>query len=150
MTTPPEFPPEQSTSTILDAGSPLEIYKTVLTKKYADFSGRARRAEFWWFWLMNLAVVIGLRIVASILGVVSDALGSLVALLIPLYWLAVFIPSLALAVRRLHDTNKSGWWLLIGLIPFVGAIILLVFYLLDSDRGANDYGPSPKYVGESS
>ena len=142
MSTPPEFPPEQSTSTILDAGSPIEIYKTVLTKKYADFSGRARRAEFWWFWAVNL----GVWVVLAILSGISDTLGNLLA---GIYWLAILVPSLAVAVRRLHDTNKSGWWLLIALVPVVGAIILLVFYLLDSDRGTNNYGPSPKYVGES-
>jgi uncharacterized membrane protein YhaH (DUF805 family) len=62
-----------------------------------------------------------------------------------LYSLAVLIPALAVAVRRLHDTGRSGWWLLIGLIPLVGPIVLLVFYLLDSDREPNAYGPSPKY-----
>jgi uncharacterized membrane protein YhaH (DUF805 family) len=69
--------------------------------------------------------------------------------LVVLYWLyglALFLPGLTVAVRRLHDTNRSGWWVLIGLIPFIGFIVLLVFLVQDSDPGTNQYGPSPKAV----
>lgn len=129
------------TARTVDPGSPIDIYKSVLTEKYADFTGRARRAEFWWFNLVNFGVFILLGILRQIGGI-----GGLFALVGGLYALAVIIPGIAIAVRRLHDTNKSGWMLLIGLIPLVGAIILLVFYFTDSDRGANNYGPSPKYM----
>ncbi|HSF84506.1 MAG TPA: DUF805 domain-containing protein [Acidimicrobiia bacterium] len=130
------------TARTADPGSPIDIYTSVLTEKYADFTGRARRAEFWWFNLVNFGVLIVLGILGQIGGI-----GGLFALVGGLYALAVIVPGIAIAVRRLHDTNKSGWMLLIGLIPLVGAIILLVFYFTDSDRGANNYGPSPKYMG---
>jgi uncharacterized membrane protein YhaH (DUF805 family) len=105
--------------------------------KYATFSGRARRAEYWWF---TLAVII-VEIVTSL---IDRALGtSLVTLLVAL---ALFLPGLAVGVRRLHDTDRSGWWLLIALVPFVGAIVLLVFEVLDGTPGPNRFGPSPKQV----
>ena len=130
----------------LEPGSPIDIYKSVLTTKYADFTGRARRAEFWWFGLVNFGVVFGIFILGAVLGAMSDSLGVLAVVAYGLYALAVIIPGLAVAVRRLHDTNKSGWMLLLGLIPLIGPIVLLVFYLTDGDREANRYGPSPKYV----
>ena len=105
-------------------------------KKYAVFSGRARRKEYWLFLLINLLVALGIAIVESLIGT-GGLLGSL-------YALGVFIPSLAVAVRRLHDTNRSGWWLLIGLIPLIGLIVLIVFFVQDSDAGDNAYGPNPK------
>ena len=130
----------------LEAGSPLDIYKSVLTKKYADFTGRARRAEYWWFALVNLGVLFGIIVVFFILGSMSDTLAVLMGILYVVYGLGVIVPGLAVAVRRLHDTNKSGWMLLIGLIPLVGSILLLVFYFTDGDPGTNRFGPSPKYV----
>ncbi len=130
----------------LDSGSPLEIYKSVLTEKYADFTGRARRAELWWFALVNFVAYIAIFIVAFALGSISEGLGGLGLILYVIYALAVIVPSLAVAVRRLHDTNKSGWMLLVSLIPLVGPIILLVFYLIDGEPGENQYGISPKYV----
>lgn len=95
-------------------------------QNYVNFSGRARRSEFWWFQLAN-------------------ALFAPLLIINILWYLASFLPSLALCVRRLHDTGRSGWWLLLGFIPLVGNIILLVWYCQDSTRGANKYGPSPKY-----
>ncbi len=133
-------------SRTVDPGSPIDIYKSVLTEKYADFTGRARRAEYWWFVLVNFGVVIGLWIATVILGSISDALGVIGFLAIGVYYLALIIPSIALSVRRLHDTNKSGWMLLLVLIPLVGSIVLLVFYLTDGDRATNNFGPSPKYA----
>lgn len=130
----------------LDSGSPIKIYKSVLTEKYADFTGRVRRAEFWWFALMNFVAYIGIFVVALILVSISDALTSIAIILYVVYLLGVLVPGLAVAVRRLHDTGKSGWMLLIGLIPFVGPIVLLVFYLIDGQPGENQYGASPKYV----
>jgi uncharacterized membrane protein YhaH (DUF805 family) len=104
--------------------------------KYADFSGRARRSEYW-FW--TLAVMLG-YVVALILTAIAKPF---VFLLIIAY-LAILVPSLAVAVRRLHDTGKSGWFILLGLIPLVGGIIVLVFMVSDSTPGENQYGPNPK------
>ena len=105
-------------------------------KKYAEFSGRARRKEFWMFVLFNFLVSIAVGIVDGILGT-NGALGGL-------YSLAVLIPSLAVAARRLHDTDRSGWWQLIALIPLIGVIILLVFVCSDSKPGENRFGANPK------
>lgn len=105
-------------------------------KKYAEFSGRARRQEFWMFVLFNFLASIAVGIVDGILGT-TGALGGL-------YSLAVLIPSLAVAARRLHDTDHSGWLQLIVLIPLIGWIILLVFLCGDSKPGENRFGPNPK------
>ena len=105
-------------------------------KKYAEFSGRARRKEFWMFVLFNFLVSIAVGIVDGILGT-NGALGGL-------YSLAVLIPSLAVAARRLHDTDRSGWWQLIALIPLIGFIVLLVFLCSDSKPGENRFGANPK------
>ena len=126
-------------------------------RKYADFTGRARRMEFWLFWLF----LIGIQIVFSILiglvagptAAVADPTDPFAVLNGPakalygvffLMMLALLIPSLAVSIRRLHDTNRTGWWLLLGLVPFLGALVLLIFYLLDGTPGPNKYGPDPK------
>ncbi|ABM00836.1 DUF805 domain-containing protein [Shewanella amazonensis] len=103
-------------------------------KKYADFTGRARRKEYWMFILFNL-------IVSVVLNLVDMALGSM--LISSLYSLAILLPSLAIGARRLHDTGRSGWWQLIALIPIIGIIVLIVFYCQDS-QDENDYGENPK------
>lgn len=121
----------------------MNWYLEVL-KKYAVFSGRARRAEYWWFALFNLLASIALGIVDGLTGMFNPEAG--IGLLGGLYTLAVLLPSLAVLVRRLHDTNRSGWWVLIALIPLIGAIVLLVFVLLDSQSGENQYGPNPKGI----
>ena len=107
-------------------------------KKYADFNGRARRTEYWLFVLFSM-------VIAMVLGVVDYVLGSpgIVGLL---FALAILIPSIAVAVRRLHDTDRSGWWLLIAFVPIVGTIVLLVFLLLDSNASENRFGANPKAV----
>jgi uncharacterized membrane protein YhaH (DUF805 family) len=116
--------------------TPSEAVKTVLSK-YVDFGGRARRSEYW-YWA--LAVVVAEIIVLGIKAVAEGPGRILYILLV----LGVLLPSFAVAVRRLHDTGRSGWWILIGLVPVVGWIILIVFYVQDSAPGTNDYGPSPK------
>jgi len=116
----------------------VEAVRTVLSK-YATFSGRARRSEYW-FWTLAIGIA---YVVAVILAVVAKPLGFIFVLL----YLGVLIPSLAVGVRRLHDTDKSGWLLLLGLIPLVGSIVLLVFYVSDSTPGENRYGPNPKQLG---
>jgi uncharacterized membrane protein YhaH (DUF805 family) len=117
-------------------------YYTEVLQKYAVFSGRARRAELWMFALINLLISIGLAIVDSILGTSGAAAGS--GVLGTVYSLAVLIPSIAVGVRRLHDTGRSGWWYLIVFVPLVGWIALIYFWVLDSQPGSNQYGPNPK------
>lgn len=103
-------------------------------KRYADFTGRARRKEYWMFILFYLIFYIAAMVVDIVLGTFFIAL---------IFALAMVIPSIAIAARRLHDTGRSGWWQLIALIPFIGGIILLVFLVLDSTED-NQYGPNPK------
>lgn len=110
-------------------------------KKYAVFSGRARRKEYWFFVLFYIIIVVVLSVIDAMLGLkVGEGLG----ILSTIYMLAVFIPGLAVGVRRLHDINKSGWWILIGLIPIIGPIILLIFAVMAGTAGDNTYGPDPK------
>ena len=97
---------------------------------YANFSGRARRSEYWWWTLFTL-------------------LWAWIPLVNLLLLLVFFIPSLAVAIRRLHDTGRSGWWILLGLIPVLGGLVLLVFYCIDSQEGANAWGLNPKGIGNN-
>lgn len=113
-------------------------------KKYAVFEGRARRKEYWFFVLFNVLALVALGMLDVLLGTYSEE--TEVGLFSGLYALAVLIPSLAVTVRRLHDTNRSGWWVLIHFIPIIGAIVMLVFTVLDSQPGANRFGPNPKGV----
>lgn len=119
----------------------MDWYLAVL-KKYVEFSGRARRKEYWMFYLFNFLITVGLVIVDGLAGLYSQEAG--LGVLSGIYSLAVLLPSLGVLVRRLHDTNRSAWWLLIALIPFVGAIVLLVFTVLPGDVGSNRYGADPK------
>jgi uncharacterized membrane protein YhaH (DUF805 family) len=119
----------------------MSWYLEVL-KKYAVFSGRARRMEYWMFVLFNIIIIVVLALIDYLTGTFSPRAG--VGLLGGLYSLAVLIPSIAVTVRRLHDTGRTGWWILIGLIPVIGNIVLLIFMVLDSEPGANEYGPNPK------
>ncbi|MFF5563887.1 DUF805 domain-containing protein [Streptomyces sp. NPDC012623] len=113
----------------------MNWYLDVL-KKYAVFSGRARRKEYWMFVLINFVITVALGIIGNVIGADGVLNG--------IYSLAVLIPGLAVAVRRLHDTGRSGWWLLIGLVPLVGFIILIVFLAIEGERGANAHGENPK------
>ena len=117
----------------------MSWYVQVL-KKYVVFSGRARRKEIWYFVLFDF-------VFAFVLGLIDVLVGT-GGVLYSLYCLAVLLPSIAVSVRRLHDTGRSGWWLFIGLIPLIGAIILLIFMVSDSEAETNRYGPSPKLVGQ--
>ena len=119
--------------------------------KYADFTGRARRSEYWWFYLATflaglVVIVVGLILVV-VASAVSDSAGSVVTVLFAIVYVVVslglVVPTLAVGARRLHDTDRSAWWLLIGLVPF-GGIVLLVFWILDGTPGPNRFGPSPK------
>jgi uncharacterized membrane protein YhaH (DUF805 family) len=112
--------------------------------KYAVFSGRARRKEYWMFQLVNFVVV--LVLVAAFLTKPSRSLVPVLMLATIGYALTTLIPGLAVSVRRLHDVNFSGWWLLVGFVP-MGGLVLLVFHVLDSTPGPNQYGPNPKGIG---
>ena len=120
-------------------------------KNYAVFTGRSRRAAFWFFQLFNAIVIFALVILASLLFALNGSeglgvfgiLGILVYILLSIYGLVIIFPTLALSVRRLHDTDRSGWWFLLNFVP-VGNLVLLVFYVVDSTPGQNQYGPNPK------
>ena len=102
---------------------------------YVKFDGRASRPAYWWWFLFTILVAVAASIIDAAIGsfgVISGIAG-----------LALLLPGLSVAIRRLHDTDHSGWWVLIGLIPIIGFIVLLVFYLRQSDPGENRYGPPP-------
>ncbi|MDE6654536.1 MAG: DUF805 domain-containing protein [Muribaculaceae bacterium] len=117
-----------------------EAVERAIMQNYCNFDGRASRSEYWWYVLFNtlLGFAIGIVFVWSetMMDIVSGVAG-----------LALLLPGLGLAVRRLHDIGKSGWWLLIGLIPLIGAIILLIWYCKESQMQPNEYGPVPNMVG---
>lgn len=120
-------------------------------RKYAQFDGRARRSEFWLFWLFLVIVqivfnVLVMTIAGGTMTPGAPPAGPVMGLYMLLggFGLAVLVPSLAVAFRRLHDTNRSAWWLFIALIPVIGALVLIVFYLLDGTPGPNRFGEDPK------
>lgn len=115
----------------MNINSLVENYKTVVLERYAKFDGRAGRREFWYFVLANLII----SFIVSLLRTSE---------LSTIYSLAVFVPSLAVGVRRLHDINKSGWYLLIGLIPIVGQIVLIIWAAQAGMPGSNQYGNNPE------
>lgn len=126
-------------------------------RRYAEFSGRSRRKEYWMFTLFVLLVYLVLGTLLVMGGLSLDPTSTAAPTLGPLGWLgggllglfalASFIPAIAVQVRRLHDTDRSGWWVLLGIVPilnYVGWIVLLVFYCLDGTKGENRFGPDPK------
>lgn len=116
--------------------------------QYADFSGRARRAEYWYFTLFNAIFALAITLVFGIIGGITGSVELVFTgtICCYVYGFAVLIPGLAVCVRRLHDIGKSGWYYLLGFIPLVGIIILLVFFCTDSQPGANQWGPNPKGI----
>ena len=104
-------------------------------KNYVGFSGRARRKEYWMFFLWNVIISIVIGFIGGLLGLV--ALGYL-------YSVLIFLPALAVSIRRLHDIGKSGWWYLIVFIPLIGFIWLIVLLATEGNAGENQYGPDPK------
>jgi uncharacterized membrane protein YhaH (DUF805 family) len=120
--------------------TPLDCYLEAL-RKYAVFKGRAQRKDYWFFFLFNSVIALVLVILEAAAGLLRE---SGVGPLSGSYILAVLIPGIAVLVRRLHDTNRSGWWLFIALIPILGNIALTVFLVQDSQPGENQYGPNPK------
>ncbi len=111
-------------------------------KNYAGFSGRARRKEYWFFVLFYLIFTIALMFVDGATGGLDPQTG--LGLFSGIFMLAMFIPSLAVSIRRLHDTDRTGWWILINLVPLIGGLIFLYFTVCDSTPGNNQYGPNPK------
>ncbi len=142
---PPPPPPANYGGSYGGGGSPqpplpnplINYWKKVVLENYANFDGRARRAEFWWYALANLIVSVVLNLL--------QAAASIFVVLVVIYGLAVLIPGIAVGIRRLHDTDRSGWWLLLVFIPIVGAIVLIVFWATDGKPEVNQYGASEKY-----
>lgn len=122
-------------------------------RRYADFEGRSRRMEYWMFYLFTLLIGVAAAIVIGAIALLTYSIGmsesGMTMVLIPLYLLlvvgslALIVPTLAVAVRRFHDQDKSGWMILISFIPLVGGIIFLVFMCLEGTRGPNRFGPDP-------
>jgi uncharacterized membrane protein YhaH (DUF805 family) len=110
-----------------------EAVRSVLSQ-YAGFTGRARRSEYWFWYLATVIAYVVAAIIDNVIGI---------SLFVIIVALAVIVPTIAVGVRRLHDTDKSGWFILIGLIPVIGTIVLIVFYVTDSGPD-NQYGPNPK------
>lgn len=145
---------EEALTTVLDLGgqnnaastsnsghiSPMEHFLNVF-RKYAVFSGRAQRAEYWYFVLFSFIIQIVLSIID---GIIFSKIGISIGVLSDLYVLAVLIPEIAVGVRRLHDIGKSGWMILISFIPIIGSLWLLILFVQDSEKGTNKYGPNPK------
>ena len=143
-----------------------KYFLDTLKNRYAQFNGRATRSEFWYFVLFNIIGTILLNIIDGILGtnytyeiassvmpggteITAAAATQSIGYLSSLYGLILLIPGIAVAIRRLHDIGKSGWWILLGMIPivnFIGIFVLIYFYVLDSQPGENIYGPNPKGV----
>jgi uncharacterized membrane protein YhaH (DUF805 family) len=119
--------------------------------QYADFSGRARRKEYWMFQLFNILIVVAAVMFVALPSSVTYSVAVVIvfATLTGLYCLAIFIPGLAVLVRRLHDTGKSGWWMFISLVPLAGSLWLLVLLLSEGERGSNEYGPNPKAADDT-
>ncbi|MCX7548118.1 DUF805 domain-containing protein [Xanthomarina sp. F1114] len=127
----------------------MNWYLKVIKEHYADFSGRARRTEYWMFILFQIIFAIVALILDGVLGMSlsSDLAYGWIYLI---YILATFLPSLAVTVRRLHDIGKSGWWYFISIVPLIGSIWLLVLLCSDSEPGPNKWGNNPKEIGNDS
>lgn len=121
----------------------INSFKFTLSR-YADFSGRSRRTEYWYFVLGQMLVSIMLVLVTGLAGILSDSLGVIGMLLYFVSALFFLIPGFAVAVRRMHDVGYSGWMYLIGIIPLIGAVAILYFVCQDSQPGPNKWGPNPK------
>jgi uncharacterized membrane protein YhaH (DUF805 family) len=120
-----------------------QAVSSVLLNKYATFSGRARRSEYWWWYLFVTIVFVVAGALDQAIGLTYSDLTLGGGWLATIAGLVFLIPNLAVGVRRLHDTGRTGWWLLIGLVPVIGFVVLLYFFILDSEND-NQYGPYPK------
>jgi uncharacterized membrane protein YhaH (DUF805 family) len=123
----------------------MKWFLDVLKNKYATFDGRARRSEYWYFVLFYIVILVALTFLDGLVGTLNEEAG--IGVLSGLFALGTMVPGLAVTVRRLHDTDRSGWWVLIGIIPIIGDIVLIVFAAQDSQPGSNQYGPNPQGEG---
>lgn len=123
-------------------------YALMPLRRYAEFSGRSRRKEFWLFELLLVVVSIVVGLIEGMLGI-NTMVGGLYGPLTTLFALGTIVPSIAVGIRRLHDTDRSGWWLLIALVPIIGALVLLFFYVSDGTKGPNRFGADPKDPGQA-
>jgi uncharacterized membrane protein YhaH (DUF805 family) len=121
----------------------MNWYLDVL-RKYAVFYGRSRRKEYWYYFLINFVIITALLLIDDQLGWINPEAG--MGVLSGIYALAVLIPGIAVAIRRLHDSDRTGWWVLIALIPIIGPIVLIFFLIQDSTPGENRFGPNPKGI----
>lgn len=119
-------------------------------KRYAEFSGRSQRMEYWMFVLFQVIVIVALMLLTGIMGAIFGSedgelgvVGGLMAIIMFVFIFGLIVPTIAVTVRRLHDQDKSGWWYLLNFVPF-GGIVLFVFMCLDGTPGPNQYGPDPK------
>ena len=119
-----------------------QAVSSVLLNKYATFSGRARRSEYWWWYLFVTIVFLVASVIDQAIGFTYSDLTLGGGWLATIAAIVFLVPNLAVGVRRLHDTGRTGWWLLIGLVPLIGVIVLIYFFVLDSEND-NQYGPSP-------
>ncbi|MEO8516184.1 MAG: DUF805 domain-containing protein [Flavobacterium sp.] len=124
----------------------IDWYKKVMFENYANFSGRARRSEYWYYILMNVIIFIFSIILCACLDSISESLAEVGIGILLLYFLAIVIPSLAVLVRRLHDIDKSGWYYFIRFIPIIGPIWLLIMLCTNGIQGRNNYGDDPKQI----
>lgn len=115
-------------------------YYSICLSKFADFSGRARRREYWTFVLVNCLIAMLLLILGLAFGEDSPASN----IMVTIFYLIMLVPNLSVSVRRLHDIGKSGWYMFLSLIPLIGGLILLIWSLMDSEPGENQYGKNPK------
>ncbi|MBP5369579.1 MAG: DUF805 domain-containing protein [Bacteroidales bacterium] len=120
-----------------------ENFIDILKNHYFDLEGRARRKEFWMFLLWYFILYIPIYIIAFVLTYITEV-AYILPIVVGIFCLALIAPSFSLVIRRLHDIGKSGWYWLVGLIPFIGGIILLVWYCTEGTIGPNEYGPDPK------
>ena len=122
--------------------SPID-YMTAPLRRYTDFSGRSRRMEYWMFMLFNIIVSLIATFIDKVMGTVAS-FGGVAGVFSALVALALFIPSVAVVIRRFHDQDKSGWWWWILLVPGLGIIVFVVFMFLEGTKGDNRFGPDPK------
>ncbi|HLY54648.1 MAG TPA: DUF805 domain-containing protein [Stellaceae bacterium] len=118
--------------------------RKVLQENYANFQGRAARSEYWWFFLFVIIVDIAVSILSGILGAVLGNTGAMIGSLISIvFLLAIIVPGIAVTVRRLHDLDRSGWWIFISLVPLIGPILLIIWYCTKGSLGPNRFGNDP-------
>ncbi|WP_455518285.1 DUF805 domain-containing protein [Neisseria cinerea] len=120
------------------------LFLETLTKRYAQFSGRASKREFWGYMLFRMVAVVAIFFVAVIMFAINESLGSIFSLLCWLFGIALVIPDLSVGVRRLHDIGKSGWWFLIGFVPLIGPIWLIILWCQASVNEDNQWGGLPE------